>query len=165
VVYFGSTKEDCTVAIAPAAPDTIVAPEPEEAELLEALDRRIEEIFRRRQQAKLVGPGGEEVAIPASAFHALKLAVDAMAAGLTITLVPHGKELTSQQAADLLQVSRPYLIEKLLDTGEIPHHRTGRDRRILLDDVLAYRERRAQERRAAARRLTQLSQEVEGGYR
>lgn len=153
------------MAVARAAPDTIVAPTPEEAEPLVTLDRSIEGILRRHQQPRLVGPGGEDVPIPASAFHALKLAVDAMAAGLTITLVPHGKELTSQQAADLLQVSRPYLIEKLLDTGVIPHHRTGRDRRILLQDVLAHRERRAQVRRTAARRLTQMSQEVEGGYR
>jgi excisionase family DNA binding protein len=153
------------MAIAPTAPDNIVAPSPEEAEPLERLDRRIEELVLRREQARLVGPGGNEVPIPASAFHALKLVVDSMAMGLTITLVPHGKELTSQQAADLLQVSRPYLIEKLLDTGTIPHHRTGRDRRILLEDVLAFREQRAQDRRAAARRLTQLSQEVEGGYR
>jgi excisionase family DNA binding protein len=158
------SKED-DVAIAPSAPDTIIAPAPEEAERIELLDRRIGELFARRQEARLVGPSGEEVTIPASAFHALKLVVDAMAMGLTITLVPHGKELTSQQAAELLQVSRPYLIEKLLDTGEIPHHRTGRDRRILLEDVLAYRERRAHDRRAAARRLTQLSQKVPGGYR
>ena len=148
-----------------AAPDNLISPAPEEAKRLEELDRRIVELFRTRQEARLVGPSGEEVAIPASAFHALKLVVDAMAMGLTVALVPHGRELTSQQAADLLQVSRPYLIDKLLDTGEIPHHRTGRDRRILLEDVLAYRERRAQGRRAAARRLTQLSQEVEGGYR
>ena len=153
------------MTIASTAPDNIVAPSPEEAEPLELLDRRMEELFRQREQARLVGPGGDEVPIPASAFHALKLVVDAMSMGLTITLVPHGKELTSQQAADLLQVSRPFLIEKLLGTGVIPHHRTGRDRRILLDDVLAFREKRAQERRAAARRLTQLSQDVEGGYR
>lgn len=147
------------------APDNIVAPSPEEAEPLERLDRRMEELALMREQARLVGPGGNEVPIPASAFHALKLVVDSMAMGQTITLVPHGKELTSQEAADLLQVSRPYLIEKLLNTGTIPHHRTGRDRRILLEDVLAFREQRAQGRRAAARRLTQLSQDVEGGYR
>lgn len=153
------------MAIAPSAPDNIIAPAPEDAERLEALDRHIRALFQARQEARLVGPAGEELPIPASAFHALKLVVDAMAMGLTVTLVPHGKELTSNQAAEMLGVSRPYLIEKLLDTGEIPYHRTGRDRRIKIEDVLAFRERRAQQRRAAAKRLTQLSQEAEGGYR
>ncbi len=153
------------MAITPTAPDTIIAPPAEEAERLEALDRRIHELFRGHEEARLVGPEGQEVAIPASAFHALKVIVDALAMGLTVTLIPHGRELTTQQAADLLQVSRPYLIERLLETGTIPHHRTGRDRRIRLEDVLDYRERRTQERREAARRLTQLSQNVEGGYR
>lgn len=56
---------------------------------------------------------------PASAFEALKAVVEGMAHGKTMTLVPQGTELTTQQAADLLHVSRPYLV-RLLDTNELP---------------------------------------------
>ena len=87
-----------------------------------------------------------------------------MARGQTITLVPHGEELTTQEAADLLHVSRPYLI-RLLAEGVLPHHRVGTHRRLLVEDVLAYRERRAVERRRQLRELTQLSEAVPGGYR
>jgi excisionase family DNA binding protein len=102
--------------------------------------------------------------LPASAFAALKLVVDTMARGQAITLVPHGKELTTQEAADLLHMSRPHLI-KLLDRGEIPFHRVGTHRRIGIQDVLAYQDRRAQTRKAELDELAHLSEELPGGYR
>jgi excisionase family DNA binding protein len=153
------------MAVASAAPDNVIAPNPDEAAGLGALDQRLIELLRNRQQPRLVGPDGAAIPIPPSAFHALKLAVEAMASGRTITLVPHGKELTTQEAADLLHVSRPYLIDKLLDTGQIPHHRVGQYRRLKIEDVLAYREQRARERAEALDSLTRMSQEVKGGYR
>ncbi len=114
--------------------------------------------------ALLLGPNGERVAIPASAFEALKAVVEGMAHGKTMTLVPQGTELTTQQAADLLHVSRPYLV-RLLDTNELPHHRVGTHRRVKFEDVLAYREQRAAKRRESLRELTRLSEELPGGYR
>jgi excisionase family DNA binding protein len=74
------------------------------------------------------------------------------------------RDLTTQEAADLLRVSRPHLI-KLLDAGEIAHHRVGCHRRLRTEDVLAYRERRDAERSERLRELAQLSEEVKGGYR
>lgn len=86
-----------------------------------------------------------------------------MADGRSITLVPHDKELTTQEAADILHVSRPHLI-KLLDRGDFPFHRVGTHRRIRIEDVLTYRDRRDAERSAALDELTKLSEELPGGY-
>jgi excisionase family DNA binding protein len=87
-----------------------------------------------------------------------------MAQGLTITLIPHDKELTSKEAADILNMSRSFLV-KLLDRGDIPYHRVGTHRRLNVDGVLAYRELRAKRRREKLRELTELSEQLEGGYR
>lgn len=145
-------------------PDNVLHAQPEEGDALEALRRQIEEIFRTHRTARLTGPDGESMVLPASAFHALKLVVQGMARGQTMTLVPHGKELTTQEAADLLHVSRPHLV-KLLDAGEIPHYKVGTHRRVRIEDVLAYREARAAVRRGKLDELTRLSEELEGGYR
>jgi excisionase family DNA binding protein len=87
-----------------------------------------------------------------------------MAQGQTVTLVPHGKELTTQEAAGLLHVSRPHLI-KLLDEGVIPHHKVGTHRRVRIEDLLAYSDQRSATRREKLDELTQLSEELPGGYR
>jgi excisionase family DNA binding protein len=67
--------------------------------------------------------------------------------------------LTTQQAADFLNVSRPYFI-RLLEQGAIPHTKTGSHRRVRLDDVLAYKRQRDAERRRALDDLVALSQEM-----
>jgi excisionase family DNA binding protein len=77
---------------------------------------------------------------------------------------PQEEELTSQQAADLLRVSRPHLV-KLLDDGEMPFHRVGTHRRVRLEDVLTYRSKRSRNRREKLDELSQLSEDFEGGYR
>jgi excisionase family DNA binding protein len=67
--------------------------------------------------------------------------MDYVKKGQAITLVPVDNYLTTQQAADILNVSRPYLI-KVLEAGHLPHHKLGRHRRILAHDLFAYRDRR-----------------------
>jgi excisionase family DNA binding protein len=111
----------------------------------------------------LMGPDGEHVELPDSAFRALLFVVRGMAAGRTITLMPSDQRLTTNQAAELLHVSRPHLI-KLLEEGKLPYEKVGSHRRLGLEDVLAYRRARARERETQLRELTQLSQELEGGY-
>lgn len=148
---------------APHLPDNLLRATPAESDALEALRQQIDEIFRAHRAAKLVGPEGETMEIPASAFHALMLVVQGMARGQTMTLVPHGRELTTQEAADLLHVSRPHLV-KLLDEGAIDHYKVGSHRRVRIEDVLAYREARAGRRREQLDELTRLSEELEGGY-
>ncbi|MGI0129041.1 MAG: excisionase family DNA-binding protein [Thermoplasmata archaeon] len=152
------------MATAALAPDTVLAPRPGEEDDLRALDEQLTEIGARDQVARLVGPNGEEIPLPPSAFHALKRVIEAMSHGLSITLIPHGQQLTTKQAADLLHVSRPFLVRNLLG-GEIPFEKVGSHRRVRLDDVLAYRERRARERRTLLDEMTAAAQDLPGGYR
>ena len=80
--------------------------------------------------------------------------------GEMITLVPYGAELTTKEAADLLNVSRPFLV-KLLDEGVIDHHKVGSHRRIRANELLAYKAKRDEERRAAMTELQRLGQEFD----
>jgi excisionase family DNA binding protein len=95
--------------------------------------------------ASLVSPDGQiSVAIPPSVYRALRFAVHHMARGDAICLVPMHKELTTQEAADLLGVSRPFVIKQLED-GRMPYKRTGKHRRVRLQDVLEYKRERDKE--------------------
>jgi excisionase family DNA binding protein len=85
--------------------------------------------------------------------------VRAMRRGQAVTFAPLSQQLTTQQAADLLGVSRPTLI-KLLESGRIPYDQPGRHRRLRLSDVLSYQETRRAEQRDALRELAQDAQEL-----
>jgi excisionase family DNA binding protein len=146
------------------APDHLIRPEPAERDALLELERQLETMLSKGERtARLAGSHGEEVELPASAFHALQLLADGMAKGLTMMLLPQSKELTTQQAADILHVSRPHLI-KLLDQGRMPFHQVGTHRRIRIEDLLAYREKRNQHRREQLEELTHISEQLPGGY-
>jgi excisionase family DNA binding protein len=117
---------------------------------------------RRAPTCRLVGPKGEAIAIPECVFYVLERVVNVMARGDAITVVPVGKELTTQQAADLLNISRQYLV-RLLEGGKIPFAKTGKHRRLRIEDVLAFKAQRDRDRKAALDELTALSEEF-GGY-
>jgi excisionase family DNA binding protein len=142
----------------------VLSADPAEQPQLRVLDECLTELEAQHEVARLVGPDGMEIPFPASAFHALQRVIEAMSRGGSIALVPQGKELTTKQAADLLHVSRPFLVRQLLGK-EIPFEKVGSHRRVRLEDVLAYRERRARERQRLLDDMTASAQEVEGGYR
>jgi len=146
---------------------TPVAAPPDQLADVAALSRALDTIAhpltkRRTPKYKLVGPSGEEIAIPESVFYVLERVAEVMARGDSITVVPVGQQLTTQQAADLLNVSRQYLV-RLLDENRIPFTKTGKHRRLRIEDVLSYKETRDRERRAGLRELSQLTEEF-GGY-
>jgi len=112
--------------------------------------------------ARLLGPHGVEVALPEPVYHLLERIVEILARGHAVTLVPVGKLLTTQQAADVLNVSRQYLV-RLLDASELPHAKVGTHRRLKIEDVLAFKTKRDADRQSKLDVLTQLTEEA-GGY-
>jgi excisionase family DNA binding protein len=109
------------------------------------------------ERAKLVGPDGSQLDIPAELYELLRDVVGALSQGMAISIAPHNTMLTTQEAADLLNISRPTLV-RLLTDGEIPHSLRGRHRRVLLRDILDYSERTRTERRRA---LDQMAADAE----
>lgn len=106
-----------------------------------------------------IGIGGDSVKLPSSAVRVLAEIMDHFAAGQAVVLATREFEVSTQRAADILNVSRPYLVE-LLESGKIPFRRVGTHRRVRLDDVLAYQsEMRARTSRALDE-LSELSQEM-----
>lgn len=139
-----------------------------EGEGAEALLARVDALLAGAQPGLLVSPDGTRTEIPSSVLEGLRSVAAAIASGRAVTVAPQDHELTTQEAADLLHVSRPHVI-KLLEQGDLPFHRTseqpGAHRRLRLQNVLDYRDRRRLMRRSKMRELTEMSQDVEGGYR
>jgi excisionase family DNA binding protein len=81
--------------------------------------------------------------------------------GNSVRITPVQKALTTQQAADLLHVSRPYLIEELLEKGKIPYHKVGNRRRIRYEDLLGYREEEEKEIARREQVMRELMAETE----
>lgn len=105
----------------------------------------------------------ETLELPPAAVVVLHQALLATAAGHTVTVVQQTQELSTHQAAEVLNVSRPFLI-KLLDQGAIPYRRVGRHRRIRADDVAAYKAGIDREREAVLAALVRDAQEQGDGY-
>jgi len=122
--------------------------------LPESEEVQIRELNRMLQLGSpaLVGADGERLELPNAVFRLLKDIARNMQLGRAIVLIPENQQLTTQRAADLLGVSRPHLI-KLLEAGELPHHKAGSHRRIYLKDLSAYQKRRDMERKAALDRI------------
>lgn len=125
---------------------------------------KVENFFARldnndTSRPRLVSLAGEEIELPEPVFHLLQQLVHDLAQGNSITIVPVHKELTTQEAADILSVSRQYLVE-LLEAGAIPFTLVGTHRRIRFSDLMNYKERRDANRREGLSRLTKKSQKL-----
>jgi excisionase family DNA binding protein len=105
----------------------------------------------------------EPIELPAGAVTLLLDILEAMASGQGVTLIPEDAELTTVQAADILHVSRPFLI-KLLDEGKIPYRRVGKHRRIRMEDVMNYKRAIDQQRESVLDQLVANAQEQDMGY-
>jgi len=105
-----------------------------------------------KPQPALVGADGGRLEVPDPVFAALVQVATAMAHGQGVTVIPRNAMLTTQEAADLLGISRPTLV-RLLAEGELAFEQRGRHRRIMLSDLLAYQERLRTDRRDALDRM------------
>lgn len=133
-------------------------------EALQALQQR--PLRKNARVVKLQAELGAEptpVSLPREAFELLVEILGQMANGNEVAVLPTEGELTTQEAADLLGVSRPHLVS-LLDGGKIPHRLVGTHRRVRVADLMAYKASRYVEQRAALDELTREAQEQGFGY-
>lgn len=107
--------------------------------------------------------GGEEMALPTMAVGLLARLLTEIGEGHAVTLLPSDSELSTQGAAEILKVSRPFVVQ-LLDEGAIPSRKVGTHRRVLLRDLLEYKRRDDERRHALLDELTKQAQELNMGY-
>ena len=140
----------------------IISPNSADAELAKASSRSLATRLDRNNGSLLEvrdDVTGETLKLPTPAVRALLHVLTEMGQGHSVTVTPIHSELSTQQAADLLNVSRPYLV-KLVDEGAIPSRKVGVQRRLLLDDVIAYKKVMYAKQLQGMAELTELSQEL-----
>ena len=107
--------------------------------------------------------GGQQLVLPSAVKTLLTHLLTEMSRGNAVTIIPIHAELTTQEAADFLNISRPFLIG-LLDKGEIKFHTVGTHRRIRFEDLTTYKDKKARESNDAMTELTKQAQELRMGY-
>lgn len=117
------------------------------------------------QSIRVIDQAGEHeaVKVPTAAFRLLIDILSEMAQGNAVSMIPVHAELTTQEAADMLNVSRPYLV-KLLDSGAIAFHKVGSHRRVYYRDLVDYKMGIDGERNKALEALAAQAQELNMGY-
>lgn len=143
-----------------ALPNELITPPAtrEESELARESSRLLAACIGRGKTARLrVIDSDGEIEVPVQALRMLVDILNNMAAGNAVSLVPIHAELTTQQTADFLNVSRPYVVG-LLERGELPHHKVGTHRRVYFRDLMAYKN--AQLARSKSR-LTELARQAQ----
>lgn len=138
-----------------------IAPTPLEADLAKASSRKLSHASPGNLTLNVPDVG--EVELPAAAVRLLMQVLAQMACGNAVTVVPIHAELTTQEAADVLGVSRPFIV-KQLEGGELPFRKVGTHRRIALKDLLAYKQRTDAGRDKALDELAAQAQELDMGY-
>ena len=120
--------------------------------------RALHELLTKEGKARLVGRGGEpQMELPDTIFELLVEIIRCLEQGKAISVVPITQDLTTQEAAEMLGVSRPFFV-KLLETNQLPFHMAGTHRRVYLQNLLLYKQQRDECRREA---LDEMSREAE----
>jgi len=144
----------------------IKMPTSEDIEHAKESSRKLSE-FHSADRVKLSIEGSnnetENFVLPGIVMQMLLDILSAFSQGNAISVIPYKAELSTQQAADLLNVSRPYLV-KLLEEGKIKHTKVGTHRRVLVGELLSYKERVDAARNKSLDELSELSQELDMGY-
>jgi excisionase family DNA binding protein len=135
---------------------------PDEKEIVEA--RKAFGVLKQTGNKKcIVNAAGQQVKLSKAVLNLLLGILDQMSKGNAVQIVPIHAELTTQEAADLLNVSRPYLV-KLLENKQIPFHYTGKHRRIHFRDLMRYKQKMNKESFDALQQLAAEAQELGLGY-
>ncbi len=139
-------------------------PTNEEMELAREAGPRLADLLDKSKTVEVrVGNKDEPLVLPVSSLRLLADILVKMGEGSAVAVLPVETELTSQQAADVLNVSRPYLV-KLLDEGKLPHRTVGTRRRVLFCDVLEYKKVVVAARAKVLNELAAQAQELKMGY-
>ena len=141
-------------------------PSVQEAALARSSGQSLARLIKKNRPLKLKVTNADQeqpIELPPGAALLLMDILEAMAAGRGITLIPENAELTTVQAADVLNVSRPFLI-KLLAEKALPCRKVGAHRRIRMEDVMAYKARIDADREAILDQLVAEAQEHDMGY-
>lgn len=144
-----------------------VVPSEKDTALAKESSRQLAPLLSSRKELTLQvlkdGHPSEPVRVPVAAVRLLVYILTEMAQGNAVTLIPIHAELSTQEAADLLNVSRPFLV-KLLDEGRIPSRKVGTHRRVLFSDLTEYKKASDQQRKKALEALAAEAQELNMGY-
>ena len=145
--------------------ERLVPPEmtPEQLEMLSAAERMLMESLDRSRAATITierDDGAESaIAVPAPMLRILAQTLGMMARGQTITLVPEQQELSTVEAANFLNVSRPFVIKEI-QQGRLPHRMVGTHRRVLFSDLVAYAKKMREGRQSALDQMAANEREL-----
>jgi excisionase family DNA binding protein len=117
----------------------------------------------RRKIQLTIQESKEVIEIPIEAMSFLKDILTIMAEGNDLMIIESDSEMSTQEAADILNISRPYLV-KLLESGQIPFKKAGTHRRVLVKDIIGYKSQLKKDRRKSLNLLAKQAQELNLGY-
>lgn len=167
IIRIDRDSEDCNMSNALFQKGEPIMPEPHDIELAAQSSEKLAPLLPKLREDLLVtirvGKKEAPITLPFSVIQLLQQILLQMAQGNAVTMIPINANLTTQQAADLLNVSRPFLV-KLLEKGEIPFVKVGTHRRIRAADLFQYRMKSEKAKQRALDELIKQAQELDLGY-